>query len=283
MIKAYTLNGLIGSILTGLYIVSFTPRYFNLSTSYFARVLRCKIINYVSPSILFHRYILDIIIVLERLKYFDNSSIFKYIFKHDTKLVTFVLLVISFIVSLPTLFQLRIRNDYEFDYMKMDYNALKKFEYCDKEPFSETLLGKVLTLMTFLIRDFVTLIIEIFIAYRSLKLYKLFLKKKEAIIPNRRAVNMNSSELQRVNNEQKKSRLLNKNLTKMTLVLTFGSIVSHTIGFGFAFTFLLNRNLPFLFLACIFIILFKNSLNIFFFYFFNKNFKKTIHKIFFSF
>ncbi len=277
--KGYTLNGLIGSALTALYFIAFTPRFFNLSTTYFSRVLRCKIINYVSPSIICHRYILDIIIISERLIYFDKSSLFRYIFKYDSKLVTSLLLTISFIVCLPTVFQLRIRNDYEFDFKQLDYNTLKEFEYCDKEPFSETLLGKGLTLMAFLFRDFFTLIIEILIAFRSLKLYHSFLEKKAAIIPNKRVVTKNSVAV----NEERKSRILNKNLTKMTLVMTCGSIFSHTIGFGFALTFLFNRNQPFLFLACIFVILLKNSLNIFFFYFFNKNFKKSIHRVFFSF
>ncbi len=281
---------MIGSILTGVYFISFTPRYFNLSTTYFVRVLRCKIINYVSPSIVFHRYILDIVIILERLTYFDKSSWFIYIFKYKSKSVTTFLLVISFIVCLPTLFQLRIREDYEFDYTRLDYNkTLMAFDYCGKEPFSETLLGKGLALLAFLLRDFATLLIEILFAFKSVKLYQVFLKKKEAIlVTNKRAAQLKTTENgPRKNsiilNETKKSSLFNKSLTRMTFVLTFGSIFSHSIGFGFAFTFLLNQNEPFLFLSCIFVILLKNSLNILFFYFFNKNFKKSIQRVFFSF
>lgn len=265
---------MVGSIITTLYFCSFSPRYFEFSLSYMARIFRCKIINYVSPSIIFHRYILDILIIIERITYFNSSFKFKNIFRYNPIFIMNSSLIFIFAISLPTYFQFRIRNDSEFNLtLYENSDKLKNFEYCDKEKFSETLLAKALYLALFLFRDLFTLLAELIISYKSFQLYKAYLENKSNILRRNTAV-LNSTD---VSNRQ--NTTININLTKMTLIFSLVSTVCHTIVFASSSVLLFYRNQSYLLLGTVFIVLLKNSSNILLFYFFNKNFKKSIHVV----
>ncbi len=268
---------MIGSIITTFYFSSFSPRYFDFSLSYTARIFRCKIVNYVSPSILFHRYILDVLINLERITYFKNSYRFKNIFRYNPILIMVLLLIIVFSINLPSFFQLRIRNDLEFDYRLYDYKTIKNFEYCDKEAFSKTLIGNIFLLILFLLRDLGTLIAEILASYKSFKLYQNYLQKKSLLLHRNTVFNIKTSNISAQTVENKSSKRMNCSLTKMTLLFSLASTICHVLSFICTLMLLFHRNEPYLLCAVVFIILFKNTSNIFFFYFFNKSFKKSIN------
>lgn len=183
-------------------------------------------------------------------------------------------MIICILINIPSYFQLRIRHDYEFDYNNYDYDSLQNFEYCDKESFSKSLIGKVLLFGVFILRDLVTLLIEILLAYKSLRSYKFYLNQRTVVLNLHSTLSQNFNSTSYVERKNK-----NNNLTKMTLVLSLASIICHVFSFCLALTLLLYKNQAFLLFSCIFFILFKNSLNIFSFYFFNKNFKKSFRNM----
>jgi hypothetical protein len=70
-LKVYTANSCVLCLMAVFLFIPFTPRYLSsLSLSYFARLYRCVILNYVATSLYFFGNILDIVINLDRLSLF---------------------------------------------------------------------------------------------------------------------------------------------------------------------------------------------------------------------
>lgn len=276
------MNGFLGSLLTMFYFTSYSPRYLKFSNSYFSRVFICKIVNYVSPCILFHRYILDVVIILERVTYFGRSGRIKTILNYKPSYLMIGLLIISFTIQLPILFQLQARNDVDFNNLMSNLKSYKSLEFCEKIEFFETLIGKIILLLIIVLRDIATLLIEMHFSYKSLKYYRLYLNKRSVIIARRMSKNSINTQNSSQNCFSMTIRKKDSNLTKMTLVLSLGSIICHSLSLVCTILLMINRHQTYVFFICLFIILLKNSLNIFFFYFFNKNFKKSLNKYIFN-
>ena len=88
-LRIYTINSVILNIIAVGSICTYAPRYFDGSITYFSRVYRCIIFNYVSTTFYFFGNVMDILIVLERIAIF-NKKVKKYI----DKCVTYVCLII---------------------------------------------------------------------------------------------------------------------------------------------------------------------------------------------
>ncbi len=156
-LRGYALNSCVLCALGILVFVSYTPSYFpSLSLSYFARVYRCVILNYVATSLYFFGNILDIVInvdrlsiFVKRLKRFQNVSPY---------IVFAATLLFCFVVNLPVYFWYYAQSDQQFIESAQNFAT---FSYCGRTTFLVTRLGLVLSLIDIFIRDVLTLILEI--------------------------------------------------------------------------------------------------------------------------
>jgi hypothetical protein len=234
------------------------------------------------PCILFHRYLLDNVITLERLTYLGRFNKLKYVLNYKPHLLIIVLLILSFLISSPVFFHLEARNDIDFKNLLVNLNNYKSIEYCFRKEFFDSLIGKILLLFIFILRDVVTLLSEIYFSYKSLKFYQLFLHKKSMINLQKLSKNTVYTKKSNKNSIDNTKIIKHDNLTKMTFVLSFNSIICHSLSLICNFFLLFYKHQTSLFFTCVFVILMKNSSNIFFFYFFNKNFKRSIKNTFFN-
>ena len=151
---------------------------------------------------------------------------------------------------------------------------MNNFTYCYREPFFQNWPGRIISILIVIVRDCLTLFIQIVLSIYSILLFKRYL----------------NDQLGQLNEYNSSSQILNKieeyndNLTKMTLYLSLCSILCNfIIGFGYvmvSFNTIENMFVRLIiFLANLFGIL-KYFSNFFLFYHFNKTFRAAFFHCF---
>jgi hypothetical protein len=272
-LKVYSLNSSLICLILIFGFVGLSPRYFPFFNHYLSKFYRCKIFGFIFTTLYFFANVLDIIVAVDRLSIFIKKLDKKF----DSVKPYFICLIafcVCFIINFPVLKTYRILNDEQF--LKSD-----SLTYCDLTSFSKSKFGILINMLILLIRDLLTLIIEILISCLAICFYSRFSSSQ---FQTHKA---NSSEFE-VNEAAYKQRMKDergKKLLLMTINLCTFSIISHIIVcITFISSFFFIKNNKILYNILVFFTLFsiniKHSFNIFIFYFFNNNFKKSFRNKF---
>jgi hypothetical protein len=310
--KVYTLNASVCCLFAIFNFTARSPRYVEtISFSNIGGFFRCKSTQIV-VALYFFGSVLDCLILLERLSNFVQKISNIFIRSKSTQVIS-ISFFLCILISCPFLFdyEIRSRNEFYDAINNLNIQMNEKFTFCGRNPFFQTLFGIIIFGSVITIRDFITLIIEIVLSISSIILFKRYLNnKKKFIHSNQQNMHLNHGSIQnqhvninttnitdslRSNLEEStaQSRQLNilinradkfnTNLTKMTLYLTFCSILLHLIAAIITIFLIANNNS---FTAHVFVLIIigayhlKFISNFFFFYRFNNNFKLFFHFLF---
>ncbi len=303
-----TLNGV---LLCGLLMLNFytrTPRIFDFALTYGAGVYRCKF-SYSGYTIGLFGRLINTCILLERISVFKPKLA---IFVRKPFLILFICFSISIVTSFPTFFLYEVRLASEFKEALTSLQKARNFPYCRRAEFSATVLGRIVLLAITVFRDLIWLIVEVLATVFSVILLNKFIKKKQEILgssanitnivkpstsdnsSNRIEKNSTTFSMSKIKENDRQKVIIvnrtksysrtNKNISKMSLCFSFISIIANLTSLASSIVFILISN-GMLFHQLTFVNvlagILKNISNFFLFYFFNKNFRSFISKIFF--
>jgi len=247
IMKVYNLASLI--ITFGLSFSFLVAPYifFDLSTSIITRIYSCSLKNWIFLLFFFYGNCLDILMNLERALSYSNG--YQKIKQISPYLICSIVLIMCMIIHIPS-------------------DLALTFTPADQ-------ITKMILIVSYIIEGPIVMILVIgsnILAYIS---YKSFMKRKQE------STNVNrSAELTEIEKrKQAKTEKMNKKLLMMTIYSTIFSIIIHLIQFGAQLIiFAFNSKISLLLFAWIYfiyssIIIFKHFFTIFFYYFFNQNFK----------
>jgi len=254
------------------FIFLFTPAVlFELSKSTIGRVYICNVMVWFYLFLFFFGNCLDILMNLERALNYSNG--YQRIKQISPYWISFIVFIICLIIHMPI--------DLAQTFTPDD-QLYTKLRLCYLTSFAIQPVTKMILLVSFIIEGPIVMILAIIsnlLAYAS---YKAFMKRKSmtTITVNRQqTVELTKIEKRR----QAKKEKMNQRLLKMTIYLTIFSIISHLIQFAaqsiiFLFSSYVSVTI-FLWaqFAYIFIIVLKHFSTIFFFYYFNINFKEALN------
>jgi hypothetical protein len=299
-LKAYTLNSAICSLLILFNFTARSPRYIeNITFSFIGGFFRCKSTQIVAAFYFFGN-VLDCLILLERLSNFVRR-LEKFSTFNPYHVITIAFFACLF-VSMPFFYDygIRIKDEFYDAINNLDIENNEQFTFCRRMPFFRKLLGMIIFGFVTLIRDFITLVLELVLSISSIILFKEYLNKKKKffylnlrnsntssrnnnVCLNNNAANSINSNLDELNTQLEnfdnlfnKAEKFNLSLTKMTIYLSFCSIILHVIAGIVTLFLILNDNsltahFFLLIIICAYHIKFIS--NFIFFFQFNKNFK----------
>ena len=181
----YTLNGSLICFLISLSFTCYSPRYYPDYLSYYSRLGRSFLVPLISTVLYFIGNLLDIIIALDRLSIFVKA--FKPLTKLNSYMVCLFITSISLILNLPHFFLYYVKNDDEF-YNEIRFN-ISIFTFTGRTEFFYSTIGMITTYFQIIIRDILTLFMEIIIS--SLAFYYLRKFNQKLIDMNRYANDSN--------------------------------------------------------------------------------------------
>jgi hypothetical protein len=178
--KVYILNGIVVCTILSLAFYTRSPRYFGFALSYGSGIFRCKIMSGSYTMGLFGSFI-NICILFERLSNF-KPKLEKY-FKRSPYFVSLICLIVSFLVNLPNFLVYEARKEKDFQDALNNSEYLNNFVYCHRVFFFvDTLIGKIIMLLSTSFKDFIFLVLETTLTFMSLYYLKKFFSKKKAIL-----------------------------------------------------------------------------------------------------
>jgi len=264
IMKVYNLASLI--ITFGLSFSFLVAPYifFDLSTSIITRIYSCNLKNWIFLLFFFYGNCLDILMNLERALSYSNG--YQKIKQISPYLICSIVLIMCMIIHIPS--------DLALTFTPADQLYIK-LRLCYSTEFATNSITKMILIVSYIIEGPIVMILVIgsnILAYIS---YKSFMKRKQE------STNVNrSAELTEIEKrKQAKTEKMNKKLLMMTIYSTIFSIIIHLIQFGAQLIiFAFNSKISLLLFAWIYfiyssIIIFKHFFTIFFYYFFNQNFK----------
>ena len=275
-LRVYTLNSCMMCSIGMISFLPFTPRYFKLTGNYYIVFFQCFILNYVAANFYLFGNLLDIVICFERLSIFIRM--FKKIQHYSPYLISFILLIISFLINAPILFWFRNLSEDEFYSSSLKLNN-ESFTMCGRTQFLKTNFGLIISIVAIFVRDIVTLTLEITLSIVMIYYMRMFFKNKMNNIP----IFNNNNTIQ--NHSTTRIEEFDKNFDRTLRMMTFIqllAILTHSITFGIFLTVIKDqfdgtRTNYIKNYGVIVANLLKNFSNFFLFYNFNLNFKKVIH------
>jgi hypothetical protein len=287
-LKIYSLSSSLICLICG-FLFTYAPRYFLDFTNYLAKVFKCRIFGYGVLSLYFFNNLLDILIILDRVSIFVTR--FNRFRSVKPYILCPILFVSCFVINSSFIFTFEITPDEIFF-------TTNSINYCNQNEFGKSRIGSLLNLIVIIIRDIITLIVEIMcsilVVYHYNKFKNMSLQKFVAglntnlssnVSNNKRFGNDNNTQnsvdhLRMVKRKQKHQQLL-----LMTIILSIFSFVTHIIvAFVFVFFVLIFFENRLIFFSIVvfgcFTMAFKHFSIIFILYFFNVNFKKQFKKLF---
>ena len=270
------------------------PRYFSFSYSLPSRIFSCKIYVFAISTLIFMANSLNVIIIIERLSMFVIKYK-RFHSKHPYRHTLILLVIISLLINLVLYFQQETKSDKDFNNYRYNYSLILTLQKCDTTKFGETVYAKFGITISFLIDNFVILIIEIIATLKSVKYLKLYIKHKISLIHmnhQRRCQFGNRNEIyelsiidpnnQNHQNDQQIDRLiyeLNSNVTRFIISFNVFCVITNILSVCIFFVlaiFLINYFRLSLFGVFFYDIMFlvKHGSLFFFFIGFNRNFRK---------
>jgi len=216
----------------------------------------------------FYQNTLDIFISIERALSFSTG--FKNFKKKSPYLICFIVFLMCGLVNLPN----NLVND-----IVSNEDLYIKFKYCEKSAFTQSSLGKILLIISYVVQGPIVLIGEITTNIISMVSFKSFMRRKAEL--NAQRLSVNESELER--RKRLKIEKMNRQLLFMTFYLGIFSALNHVVQFSSQFVLFIFNLSPsvgawFVFIFA-FAATFKNFSNIFFYYHFNKQFRYCFYKL----
>jgi hypothetical protein len=272
-LKFYSINGSLACFACAFVYLSYSPKYYPYYYSYISRVYRAYIHTAVSTTLYFISDLVDVVVALERLSIFVPK--YETLTKFKPYLVCIILSLACVGINLPTIFSYYAKNDEEL-LIDIKYN-LTIFAYNGRTEFFYSKIGFVITFIQIIIRDILTLIIEIVVSSIGFAYYRKFNAAKiEQYFVSHLIIS-----------SQRKQVLLKKyhrdrQLLFMNLIQNSISIFTHFfIGVSYGMS---SRGVSaevFIWICvAYFCICFKHFSNFFTLYFFNLNFKNTVGRLF---
>jgi hypothetical protein len=271
-LRFYSLNGSILCFIYAIIFISLSPRYYPYFLSYLSRVYRAFIFSGILTSLYFIGNLLDVIIALDRLSIF--IKVYKPFTKLNPYLMCSIVILLSTFLNLPIYFSYYVKQDEEF-FNEIKYN-ISTFTYSGRTKLFNSMIGNLLTFVQILIRDIMTLLMEIVIS--SIAFYYLRKFNKTHMEINVSSNTNSSTRQEALNHKIKKDR----QLLLLILIQILLSLFSHAfICLSYIFA-IQGVTIEAIYSICIcnVVICFKHFSNFFIFYFFNSNFKKKFHSLF---
>jgi hypothetical protein len=237
---------------------------FELSISLIARIYSCYLRNWILILFFFYGNCLDILLSLERALNYTNG--YQKIKKISPYIICFIVFILCIIIHLPSDFALAYTPDDQL-YVKL--------RLCYSTDFAILPVTKMILIVNYILEGPINMILVIgsnLLAYIS---YKSFIKRKQQATYNNRSAELTESEKRKQDKIEKK----NQKLLIMTIYLTIFSIITHLIQFGAQLLiFVFNSRISSILygwtnFSYLFIAIFKHFFTIFFYYYFNQNFK----------
>ena len=217
--------------------------------------------------------LLDILIIIERIiKVYPIPSIIRII---KLKHFWIFLFVLSLFINIPSFF---LTKPAYVDIM-LNNSTLVRNYFVKETEFSITKFGKILTYLMFFIRDFITLVVKIWLNVVSIVLIKKYLSK---IGLNSAAKDSVTSTSNQVSTKKAYMTTVDKNLTYIAIIMSVFSSFENLffIASYIYIAFSLNQVGLTLYFFSNFIVAIKHISNLFILYLFNNVFREEFYKIF---
>ncbi len=178
--------------------------------------------------------------------------------------------LISCLINLPNFFVFYVRSDQEFE-NEATINV-SAFVYCGQTALALSRTGSLIVIAVFLIRDVLTLLVEIISSGILIQYFKKYAQNRQNQFPGIDSA-VSNGRPRRLGDGQK--------LLQMTIYINVGSILSH-LAFGSAYLFYSSPSLTFsiphfaVINVSYFLISIKHSTNFFVYYLYNIHFKNAI-------
>ena len=261
-LMCYSINSSVICFLLTFIFIHFSPRYFEFTfTTYVSKFYRCHLLAYVILGLCLFGYLLDIVILIDRLSLFLNHKISRL---NQSKPFTkcFVILIICLLINTPLLFSMKINNQ---------PNESSPSNFCTPTKFANSKEGFIVSIILIFIRDILALIFEIFMTGLSIYYYKNFSSKS---LHSFYFINTNNS-ISFAFRKVKSRKSNGRRLLLMSIYLSILSIISHLI---VSVVFFIPVEESTLFQVMCFIlgmsIIIKHVLNVFIFYYFKNELRK---------
>ena len=221
--------------------------------------------------------LLDILIIIERIiKVHPISSIKRMI---KMKYFWVFLLILSLFINIPSFF---LTKPAYVDIM-LNNSTLVRNHFTRETEFSVTTFGKILTYLMFFIRDFITLVVKIWLNVVSIVLIKKYLSKIG--LNSKTKVDIKDSATSTSNPVSTKKAYMttvDKNLTYIAIVMSvFSSFENLFFIASYAYlAFSINLASWTLYFFSNFIVAIKHISNLFILYLFNNLFREEFRKVF---
>jgi hypothetical protein len=259
----YSLNSaVICFLLTFIFIHLSPAEYLGFTFTYVSKFYSCHILVYLTLGLCFFGYLLDIIILIDRLSLFLSYKISRLNqIKPFTK--CFIILIICLFINSPLLFSMKI----------IESNNLHESNNtndCNLATFSKKTEGHKVGIFLIFIRDIFALIFEITMTGLSIYYYKNFTSKSIHAY-----YFISNSHIHFAFRKAKPSKSNSRRLLLMSICLSIFSIISHLI-ISIVF-YIPGEDFKLFQVMCIILvtsIIIKHILNAFIFYFFKNELKK---------
>ena len=302
--KIYTFNEMIISLILAFSFYARSPRYFDNLPTFGTSIFKCNI-QLFAFSLEFFLSLIDICIQFERISLF-KPWLEKY-FKSKPYLVSFICFVFSVLFLIPLYLSTIPRDESEYRNLLINFNNSRSIVYCKRTSFTATLHGRILIILSTLIRDIVFSIIELISTLISLYYLKKFFNKKEEIL--KKSVRNTSKSISKISNKkgsalhnesqihnQNKHQVVQnitpnqtsssnkskRNITIMSLALASVSILCKITSLSYSVSFLFNSQFShhYITLSNILAAPLKAIASFIILLIFNKNFRCYISNIF---
>ena len=267
--RFYSLSCLVLSVTTLFSFFAYSPRYMGIRLANQFHLYRCIFMNYVGTSLILNIYLLELLMLLNRLSFFIRNERLSRYLNYKTNRVSGWILLLCFALMVPVCFQYNVVSKmYDLSNI-LNYGGVNStFTYCEKNMIFYKYYGGEYILMSLsFVRDVLTLLVEIVVCVISISQFKQYTRRQMYV--------------------HKRSSIISKiqpglRLTTMTFVFIISSIACHLISFSAIYlTSMLsipNLSLPIVFISY-FLTSARNACNMFLFYAFNKHFRINVNKM----
>ena len=279
-LRAYALNSSALSLVLTTMPAFIANRSFNFLNEYANIFYGCFIYSPLVSILYLNSSLLEIFIVIERGLYFLPSR-FKRFKKVGVKTMCALMLALSFIISLPMFFL----SYPEYIAIKLDEDTEKRIYYWGVAPFSLSVFGQIVTILMYIMRDILTLVIKVVLNGASVYLVRNYINKLK-MEKLEFALKISSSKLhenkQNGANKKQQDRYISKtdrNQTLLAIIMCVFSLFEHVFYTGSFILYFINSDLLGLFFYLDMLSLaLKHFCNFFIFYKFNYLFRTEFKK-----
>ena len=176
-------NAVVGSLLCSLIVfefMTFSPRYVDwlAAFSLTSRVFRCIVFNFIGSTLFFITSVIDLFLLLDRLAVFDVK--YKKLLVFSPPVTCSIIVFSCFVINLPFFFYQQTHSDDDFQYELKNLAANSSYVFCYRDQFMSSTYGLIIYSFVILIKDVLTLCIQIYECTMLFIHFRRFLSSKIA-------------------------------------------------------------------------------------------------------